>query len=220
MEKILLFDLDGTLTDPKEGITKCVQYALKHFNIEVNDLDQLLCFIGPPLIDSFMNFYGMSEDNAKIAVEKYRERFKDIGIFENGVYDGIIQMLKSCKDMGYKIGLATSKPEEFAVRILDRYELSGFFDEAIGSTMDGSRNNKTDVIKEAFRRMNITDDNKDNVIMIGDREHDIIGAKNCGIKSIGVKFGYANEGELEAAGADYVVDTVEQLQVLLERLDK
>ena len=220
MEKILLFDLDGTLTDPKEGITKCVQYALKHFNIEVNDLDQLLCFIGPPLIDSFMNFYGMSEDNAKIAVEKYRERFKDIGIFENGVYDGIIQMLKSCKDMGYKIGLATSKPEEFAVRILDRYELSGFFDEATGSTMDGSRNNKTDVIKEAFRRMNITDDNKDNVIMIGDREHDIIGAKNCGIKSIGVKFGYANEGELEAAGADYVVDTVEQLQVLLERLGK
>lgn len=218
MEKILLFDLDGTLTDPKEGITKCVQYALKHFNIEVNDLDQLLCFIGPPLIDSFMNFYGMSEDNAKIAVEKYRERFKDIGIFENGVYDGIIQMLKSCKDMGYKIGLATSKPEEFAVRILDRYELSGVFDEATGSTMDGSRNNKTDVIKEAFRRMNITDDNKDNVIMIGDREHDIIGAKNCGIKSIGVKFGYANEGELEAAGADYVVDTVEQLQVLLERL--
>ncbi len=220
MDKILLFDLDGTLTDPKEGITKCVQYALHHFNIEVNDLSQLMCFIGPPLVDSFRNFFGMTEENAKIAVEKYRERFKDIGIFENGVYEGIKQMLKYCKDMGYKIGLATSKPEEFAVRILDRYELKEFFDETTGSTMDGSRNNKTDVIKEAFRRMGISDANKENVIMIGDREHDIIGAKNCGIKSIGVKFGYAEEGELEAAGADYVVDTVEQLQTLLERLGR
>lgn len=220
MDKILLFDLDGTLTDPKEGITKCVQYALHHFNIEVNDLSQLLCFIGPPLIDSFRNFYEMTEEDAKIAVEKYRERFKDIGIFENGVYDGIIEMLKSCKDMGYKIGLATSKPEEFAIRILDKYELAEFFDEITGSTMDGSRNNKTDVIKEAFRRMNISDDNKENVLMIGDREHDIIGAKNCGIKSVGVKFGYAEEGELEVAGADYVVDSVKQLQMLLERLGR
>lgn len=220
MDKILLFDLDGTLTDPKEGITKCVQYALKYFNIEVNDLSELLRFIGPPLIDSFRNFYGMSEEDAKVAVDKYRERFKDIGIFENGVYEGIIQMLSSCKEMGYKIGLATSKPEEFAVRILDRYGLSEFFDEATGSTMDGSRNSKTDVIKEAFRRMDICDANKENVYMIGDREHDIIGAKNCGIKSIGVKFGYANEGELEAAGADYVVDDVLQLQMLLERLGR
>lgn len=220
MEKILLFDLDGTLTDPKEGITKCVQYALKHFDIEVNDLSQLLCFIGPPLIDSFRNFYGMSDADAQIAIEKYRERFRDIGIFENGVYEGIPQLLKCCKDMGYKIGLATSKPEEFAVRILHRYELSQFFDEATGSTMDGSRNNKTDVIKEAFRRMNIGDGQKENVFMIGDRQHDIIGAKNCGIKSIGVRFGYAEEGELEAAGADYIVDSVEQLQSLLERLGR
>ena len=220
MEKVLLFDLDGTLTDPKEGITKCLQYALRHFNIEVNDLSQLLCFIGPPLVDSFKNFYGMSEEDAVVAVEKYRERFKDIGIFENGVYEGITQMLKNCKDMGCKIGLATSKPEEFAVRILEKYELAKYFDETTGSTMDGSRNNKTDVIKEAFRRMGITDAHKENVFMIGDREHDIIGAKNCGIKSIGVKFGYAEEGELEAAGADYVVDTVEQLQSLIERLGR
>ena len=220
MDKILLFDLDGTLTDPKEGITKCVQYALRHFNIEVDDLSELLCFIGPPLIDSFKNFYGMSDEDAVIAVEKYRERFKDIGIFENGVYEGIFQLLKSCKDMGYRIGLATSKPEEFAVRILDRYELAEFFDETTGSTMDGSRNSKTDVIKEAFRRMGINDSNKENVYMIGDREHDIIGAKNCGIKSVGVKFGYSEEGELEAAGADYVVDSVEELKSLIERLGR
>ena len=217
MKKILLFDLDGTLTDPKEGITKCVQYALKHFGIE-EELSNLLCFIGPPLIDSFMQFYGFDEEMAKLAVDKYRERFRDIGIFENGVYDGIIELLAACKEWGYSIGLATSKPEEFARRILDKYMLSEYFDEVTGSTMDGSINTKTAVIKEAFRRMNISDEVKANVIMIGDREHDIIGAKNCGIESMGVKFGYAEDGELEAAGADYIVETVKDLKDLLERL--
>ncbi|MEE0861643.1 MAG: HAD-IA family hydrolase [Lachnospiraceae bacterium] len=219
MKKILLFDLDGTLTDPKEGITKCVQYALKYFGIE-EELSKLLCFIGPPLVDSFREFYGFDEEKAKLAVEKYRERFKDIGIFENGVYDGIVELLELCKDMGFKIGLATSKPEEFAIRILDKYDLSKYFDEITGSTMDGSRNTKTEVIREAFLRMGITDDVKPHVVMIGDREHDIIGAKNCGIESIGVRFGYAEEGELEAAGADYIVDSVEALKGLLERLGK
>ena len=217
MKKILLFDLDGTLTDPKEGITKCVQYALKHFGIE-EELSNLLCFIGPPLVDSFMQFYGFDEEKAKLAVDKYRERFRDIGIFENGVYDGIIDLLEVCKEWGYSIGLATSKPEEFAIRILDKYMLSEYFDEVTGSTMNGSINTKTAVIEEAFRRMNISDEIKADVVMIGDREHDIIGAKNCGIESIGVKFGYAEDGELEAAGADYIVETVEQLKDLLERL--
>lgn len=217
MKKILLFDLDGTLTDPKEGITKCVQYALNYFGIK-EELSNLLCFIGPPLIDSFKQFYGFDEEKAKLAVDKYRERFRDIGIFENGVYDGIIDLLDACKKWGYTIGLATSKPEEFAIRILDKYMLSEYFDEVTGSTIDGSINTKTAVIKEAFRRMNISDEIKAEVIMIGDREHDIIGAKNCGIEAVGVKFGYAEDGELEAAGADYIVETVEQLKDLLERL--
>lgn len=219
MKKILLFDLDGTLTDPKEGITKCVQYALKHFGIE-SETEELMCFIGPPLVDSFKEFYKMSEDDALVAVEKYRERFRDIGIFENGVYVGISHMLRKCKDMGYIIGLATSKPEEFAIRILEKYELAKYFDEITGSTMDGSRNNKTDVIREAFARMNITEGNIDEVLMIGDREHDIIGAKNCGIESVGVNFGYASDGELQAAGADYIVDSVKELEDLLERLGR
>lgn len=219
MKKILLFDLDGTLTDPKEGITKCVQYALKHFGIE-SETEELMCFIGPPLVDSFKEFYKMSEDDALVAVEKYRERFRDIGIFENGVYAGISHMLSKCKDMGYIIGLATSKPEEFAIRILEKYELAKYFDEITGSTMDGSRNNKTDVIREAFARMNITECNIDEVLMIGDREHDIIGAKNCGIESVGVNFGYASDGELQAAGADYIVDSVKELEDLLERLGR
>ena len=119
MKDIILFDLDGTLTDPKEGITKCVQYSLKHFGIEVDDLTQLMCFIGPPLVESFQQFYGFDKEKAEVAVAKYRERFKNIGIFENGVYDGVLELLKACKEMGKKLCLATSKPEVFAVRILE-----------------------------------------------------------------------------------------------------
>lgn len=215
MKDIILFDLDGTLTDPKEGITKCVQYALAHFGIDVPNLDDLMCFIGPPLVDSFQMFYGFSEEKAEEAVVKYRERFKDIGIFENGVYDGVLELLKACKAAGKTIGLATSKPEEFARRILDKYGMAEYFDEITGSTMDGRINAKGDVIMEAFRRMGIDGpDKKERVIMVGDRKHDIIGAKQCGIESIGVRFGYAEEGELEAAGADYIVDTVEELKKL------
>lgn len=212
MKDILLFDLDGTLTDPKEGITKSVQYALAHFGIEVKDLNELLCFIGPPLIESFQMFYGFSEEKALEATVKYRERYKDIGIFENGIYDGILELLDACKKAGKKLCLATSKPEIFAVRILERYGMAEYFDEAVGSTIDGSINTKDEVIREAFRRLGInSDEDKARVIMIGDRKHDIIGAKKCGLSSIGVRFGYAEEGELEEAGADYIVATVDEL---------
>lgn len=219
MKEIILFDLDGTLTDPKEGITKCVQYALAHFGIDVPDLNELMCFIGPPLIESFQMFYGFSEEKAELAVKKYRERFKDIGIFENGVYDGVLELLSECKKAGKKICLATSKPEEFAVRILEKYKMAEYFDEAVGSTMDGSINAKDEVINEAFRRLGIdSDEKKAKIIMVGDRKHDIIGAKKCGIESIGVLFGYAEDGELEAAGADYIVATVEELKLLCYRI--
>lgn len=213
MKNTILFDLDGTLTDPKEGITKCVQYALEYFGISVSDRDDLLCFIGPPLIDSFQDFYGFSLKDAEVAVDKYRERYKDIGIFENGIYDGITDMLAACRKAGKKICLATSKPEVFARRILEKYGMAGYFDEVVGSTLDGSINAKCDVIKEAFRRMNIRNDEElSHVVMVGDRKHDIIGAKQCNIQSVGVRFGYAEEGELEEAGADYIVGTVEELK--------
>ena len=215
MKDILLFDLDGTLTDPKEGITKCVQYALAHFGIEVDDLAQLMCFIGPPLVDSFQQFYSFDKQKAELAVEKYRERFKDIGIFENGVYDGVLDMLAACKEAGKKLCLATSKPEVFAVRILEKYGMSQYFDEVVGSTLDGSINAKDEVIREAFRRLGISEKGeKSHIIMIGDRKHDILGAKKCGIESVGVRFGYAEDGELEAAGAEYIVSTVEELKQL------
>ena len=223
MKDILLFDLDGTLTDPKEGITRCVQYALAHFGINVENLDELLCFIGPPLVESFKLFYGFNTDEAKQAVEKYRERFADIGIFENKVFDGIPELLKVCKQAGKTLCLATSKPEVFAVRILEKYDIAQYFDIVVGSTLDGSIDTKEEVILEVFRRIGKTESDKkktydnikkENIIMIGDRKHDIIGAKKCGIESIGVRFGYAEAGELETAGADYIVSTVEELKKL------
>lgn len=215
MYKYILFDLDGTLTNPKEGITKCVQYALKYFNIDEPNLDNLTKFIGPPLHESFERFYNFSKEDAKLAVEKYRERFSTIGLFENGVYDGIKELLEALKKDGRILAVATSKPEVFSLRILEKYNLKDYFDVICGSELDGRRTVKAEVIEEVFNRLSLKDDEKSSVVMIGDREHDILGAKACKISSIGVKFGYSEENELENAGADFIVETVEDLKNLL-----
>lgn len=215
MYKYILFDLDGTLTNPKEGITKCVQYALKYFNIDEPNLDNLTKFIGPPLHESFERFYNFSKEDAKLAVEKYRERFSTIGLFENGVYDGIKELLEALKRKGRVLAVATSKPEVFSLRILEKYNLKDYFNVICGSELDGRRTVKAEVIEEVFNRLSLKDDEKSSVVMIGDREHDILGAKACKISSIGVKFGYSKENELENAGADFIVETVEDLKNLL-----
>ena len=209
--KYLLFDLDGTLTDPKEGITRCVQYALQSFGIEVKSLDELICFIGPPLRESFQNFYGMSEADAEKAVEKYRERFSAVGKFENSVLPGIIPMLKKLKEAGKIMALSTSKPWVFAEQILKKYELDSYFSVVVGSELDGTRDEKQEVILETLKRFGLEKGSKE-AVMIGDRRHDILGAKKCGLDGIGVRFGYAEEGELEKAGAVMIADTVEELQ--------
>ena len=214
MYQTLLFDLDGTLTDPKEGITKCVQYALKHYGIE-EELDNLIRFIGPPMQGAFMEYYGFDAKTATEAIEKYRERFRDIGIFENGVYEGIEALLGQLKSQGKVLAVATSKPFVFADRILEHYGLKPYFDVIVGSELDGRRGSKAEVIEEVFNQLNITDGNKETVVMIGDRKHDILGARSCGVDSIGVAFGYAEENELEAAGATYVVQSVGELSDLL-----
>lgn len=212
--KYLLFDLDGTLTDPKEGITRCVQYALQSFGIEVKSLDELICFIGPPLRESFQNFYGMSEADAEKAVEKYRERFSAVGKFENSVLPGIIPMLKKLKEAGKIMALSTSKPWVFAEQILKKYELDSYFSVVVGSELDGTRDEKQEVILETLKRFGLEKGSKE-AVMIGDRRHDILGAKKCGLDGIGVRFGYAEEGELEKAGAVMIADTVEELQRML-----
>ncbi|MGL4798815.1 MAG: HAD family hydrolase [Cellulosilyticaceae bacterium] len=210
MYNTILFDLDGTLTDPKEGITKSVQHALKAFGVEA-ELDDLLCFIGPPLQWSFEEYYGFDEEKAKLAIEKYRERFREVGMFENEVYEGIEEMLKTLAKEGKTLAVATSKPEVFAVQILEHFGLAKYFKVIVGSELDGTRVNKKDVIEEVFVRLQLTEEEKVHILMIGDRKHDIIGAKACGIDSIGVRFGYGEGNELEEAGATYIVETVGEL---------
>lgn len=209
--KYILFDLDGTLTDSKEGIIKCVQYALKEIGIDEPDLNKLLPFIGPPLVWSFMNYYGLSENEAKKAVEKYRVRFSKVGLFENGVYEGIHNMLEKLTENGKVLAVATSKPYFFAEKILKKYDLEKYFDVVIGSELDGTRGKKSEVIEDALIKLSIDENKKKDVVMVGDREHDIIGAKDNGIKSVGVLFGYSAQDELSDAGADYIVSSVCEL---------
>ena len=212
MFEYILFDLDGTLTDPKEGITKSVQYALASVDIDEPDLDKLEPFIGPPLHESFMEFYGFDRDMAMKLAEKYRERFNVTGIFENKIYPGIADMLKVLKEAGCKISIASSKPTVLVERILDHFDIRKYFDSVVGSNLDGTRTKKEEVVEEALRQLACV---KEKTAMVGDRKFDIEGARAFGLIGVGVSFGYAQGNELEEAGADYIVDSVEELQKLL-----
>lgn len=220
MKTIFLFDLDGTITEPKEGITKCVQYSLRQFGINEENLDKLECFIGPPLHKSYQVFYGLSEEDSFKAVAKYRERYKDIGIFECNLYNRIDNTIRTIKENGGKVALATSKPEEFAERLLEHYNIKQYFDCITGSMMNGERTEKYEVIEEVFNRMNIKETDKSQVVMIGDRMHDIIGAKKEKIESIGVMYGYSVGDELKDNGATYIVDNTDELTQLCLELMK
>lgn len=208
-KEVILFDLDGTLTDPKAGITKSVAYALDSFGIKTEDLDDLCCFIGPPLKDSFMNFCAFSEADAVRAIEKYREYFKDTGLFENELYAGIDSMLQRLSAAGRQLVVATSKPKIFADRILEHFKIAHYFKVVCGSELDGTRTKKSEVIRYALEKAGITDVNK--AIMVGDREHDVIGANDVGIPCIGVLYGYGSREEFEKAGAALIVESVEEL---------
>lgn len=214
MIKYILFDLDGTLTNPKEGITKCVQHALRHFNIERN-ADELIEFIGPPLKEQFMKYASLSEKEGEEAVRIYRERFAPVGIFENEIYEGIIPMLKALKNKGKILAIATSKPTVFAEKIAERYGISPFIEGVFGSELDGRNTDKASVIKIA---MDFLGAKKENTIMVGDREHDCIGAKKNGIDCIGVTYGYAKEGELEKSGACSLADSPDALLKILSAM--
>lgn len=211
MYKYILFDLDGTLTDPKIGITSCVQYALHKLGIEETDLDKLEPFIGPPLLDSFREFYGFDEEKGQQAVVYYRERFSTVGLFENNIYPGIAQMLERMKQAGRRLAVASSKPVVFVKQILEHFEILSYFDVVVGSELDGTRVKKEEVVEEALRQLRC-DVNGHDIVMVGDRKYDIEGAKTYGIDSIGVAYGYAACGELEEAGADVIVETVEELE--------
>ena len=209
----LFFDLDGTLTDPAEGITKSVAYALDKFGIHVADRSELYCFIGPTLYDSFRRYYGLSGEDANRAVEYYREYFRVDGIFDNKVYDGIPELLAELRKAGKKLVLATSKPEEFARRIMDKFGLAQYFEHTAGATFDGSISKKSEVIEYAIKGAGVTD--RSSVLMIGDRENDILGAKKAGVDSMGVLFGYGSRQELEEAGPTYIAESIEDIGKML-----
>lgn len=210
-KKVILFDLDGTLTDPMIGITKSVQYALKKYGIIEEDLWNLTKFIGPPLKESFMEFYGFSEEEGQKAVEYYREYYAPVGIYENQVYEGLEKMLAALKEKGLSLCVATSKPERFAKMILDHFHLDSYFDLIGGALMDG-RTDKAEVISYVLAQL---DTKKEKVVMVGDREHDVLGARKNGLDSIGVLFGYGNEEELKEAGADWIAKDMTELGNLL-----
>lgn len=207
--KYILFDLDGTVTDPGEGITNSVMYALKKFGIEERDRRKLYRFIGPPLADSFQEFYGFSAHEAKEGIRFYREYYSQKGMLENKLYPGIEEVLRKIKADKKHLIMATSKPEFFAKQILEYFHLAIYFDFVSGATMDEKRVKKGEVIAYALKQCGITDNSQ--VLMVGDRKHDIQGAKENKLDSMGVLYGYGSREELEAAGADYIVESVEEL---------
>lgn len=205
MKSVDLFDLDGTLTDPKQGITKSVAYALSKFDIHVSHLDDLCIFIGPPLLDSFMEYYHMSKEDAEKAITYYREYFSVTGLFENEVYEGITKLLQTLKNQGKKCYVATSKPEVFAKQIMEHFQLGEYFEDICGASMDSTRSKKGDVIAYALKKHGIQ---KEDAIMVGDRKHDILGAKENGLPCIAVLYGYGNKTEFEEAGADVIIEDI------------
>ncbi len=213
MIKYILFDLDGTLTDPYEGISKCIIHALKAMGFELHkDYKE---FIGPPLTYSFQNFCNMTYEESLEAVKIYRERFSTIGLYENKVYDGIPNLLAKLKNQNKILAVATSKPTVFSQKILDKFSLSQYFDIVVGSKLNGERIEKDQVISECIKRLGVPQSNLNQVVMIGDRKFDILGAQKNNIKSIGVSYGYAPKGELEENNADTIAHSVKELENIL-----
>lgn len=226
MLEYLLFDLDGTLTDSSEGITKSVQYGLKSIGIEVENLNDLLVFIGPPLDYSFREYYKLDEEQARQATVKYRERYKEIGMYENALYPGMAALLKDLHKRGKHLAVASSKPEVFVRQILKHFNVEQYFEVIVGSGLDGSLGTKSEVVKEALRQLfskdkdkpfTLTEEQKESTAMIGDRHFDIEGGRANEIVTIGVEYGFAKEGEFKEAKADYIIKTVEELHAFLLR---
>lgn len=213
--KFLLFDLDGTLTDSEEGILNCVRYGLISCGFPVPGYETLKAFIGPPLVVSYQELCGLSYEDTEAAILKYRERYSEKGIFENRLYDGIPELLFDLKNEGYRLALATSKPEVFARRILSHFGIAEAFDAVAGSSIEREDETKADMIRLAMKRLGLTEANKPDVLMIGDRKHDILGAKECGVDVAGVQYGYAPESELIEYGADIIAENVNALRELL-----
>ena len=212
-KQVILFDLDGTLTDPAIGITNGARKGLERFGIQEPDRTKLYKFIGPPLLESYQVFYGMTPEQAAEAVKAYREYYGVTGLFENKVYEGIPALLRDLRAAGKTLAVATSKPEAFSVRILEKFGLAQYFHHIGGASFDSSRSNKSAVV--AYSLGLCGNPSPETVVMVGDRKHDVEGAINNGLQSIGVLYGYGDRPELEAAGATAIAESVEQLRAIL-----
>ena len=219
MSQVILFDLDGTLTESGEGIINCVQYALEKLGKKEEHPENLQCFIGPPLKEQFMKYAGLSEEEGEKAVVYYRERYTTTGIFENRLYPKIPELLELLKINNKILAVASSKPEVYVKQILEHFQIADYFTAIVGSELDGRRTEKAEVIEEALRRMHLEEE-RDKVLMVGDRSHDVQGAISCGLQCIGVAYGYGSREELEKAGAVYIADSVEDLGILASPNDE
>ncbi|MFA5561198.1 MAG: HAD-IA family hydrolase [Eubacteriales bacterium] len=200
----VFFDLDGTLTDSKEGIIKAAAYALQCYGIAVPDLDMLSFFIGPPLLETFKESYGFSHEDAVGATLKFRDYYGETGKFENRVYDGVTEMLQLLRAQGCRLSVATSKPYPLALDILDHFGLLDYFDFVAGA-LEFSRLRKDEVVAYALQKLQVTD--PATVLMVGDRKHDVVGARACGMDALGVLYGYGSRAELTGAGATALAET-------------
>ena len=210
---IIFFDLDGTLTDPGLGITNAVMHSLRKYGLPVPERESLYKFIGPPLTWSYQTYFGFSEEQSVEAVKFYREHYSVTGLFENEVYPGVPEMLKKLREAGKTLCVATSKPEKFAVQILEHFGLAQLFHHICGADFEGKRGAKHDVIEYAIGRCGEPD--RKRIVMIGDREHDVLGGKQSGLATVGVLYGYGDRAEHEAAGADAIAESVEELCAML-----
>lgn len=216
--KAVLFDLDGTLIDSFEGIAKSAQYALAKFGIQEDDLEKFRPFVGPPLIDSFQKWYGLSKEQAIEATEVYRERYRPIGLLECSMYPGVEECIQTLKSQGYLIGMASSKPEEFCRRILGHYDILDLFDDVVGATFDRRIDRKEEVLNEVLRRW--SDIPKEEMVLIGDTMFDLQGAKRIGIDCIAVSYGFGDADEMLANGAVAKCDKLEDLVEILHNLNR
>ncbi len=214
MDKIenILFDLDGTLTDPREGIVNSILYALEKLGLHENSIAELLSFIGPPLRDSFANRYNLTSELADKAMLFYREYFSVKGIYENSIYPGVADLLESLSSRGYKLFVATSKPTVYAIEVLRHFKIDTYFTEIIGSNLDNTRTDKTEIISYILCTYGLQACNS---VMIGDRKHDIIGAKNNSMRTIGVSYGYGSSEELQTSEPDFIAQNAKELEALL-----
>ena len=216
MYKTLLFDLDGTLTNSEEGIIKSLEYAFDSLGLEKPSYEMLRRFIGPPLTVSFHEYMHFDDETTENAIKKYRERYLVTGIYENAPYEGIPELLNELKNKGFRLAIATTKPEHMALKVTDHFDMTKYFETVSGAVGEGDT--KDGVIRRACERMNIPENEWDSILMTGDRKFDIIGAHQCGIKCVGVDWGFAPEGEFREYGADFTVGTVDELKSFLLNL--